>query len=69
MVSLADKRKSRIPCRFTLRRILTLGGPVAMRYDLDVTYGDVARSVDLLKSAGFEKIDFGGGRPSQRKKR
>jgi biopolymer transport protein ExbD len=43
--------------------------PVTIHAYEDVTYGDVARAVDLLKNAGFEKIDFGGGRPSQRKKR
>jgi biopolymer transport protein ExbD len=43
--------------------------PVTVHAYEDVTYGDVARSVDLLKNAGFEKIDFAGGRPSQREKR
>jgi biopolymer transport protein ExbD len=42
--------------------------PVTIHAYEDVTYGDVAHSVDLLKDVGFEEINFGGGRGLRKKK-
>jgi biopolymer transport protein ExbD len=41
--------------------------PVTIHAHEDVTYGDVARAVDLLKDVGFEQIHFAAGRAARKR--